>query len=78
MMTTKERAVDIINRMPEDKAYYVLQILKGIEELTRGDSESDETSGKRSGERKLGPLAGRLIYMADDFDETPDCFKDYV
>lgn len=28
--------------------------------------------------RKLGPLAGGLVFMADDFDETPDCFKEYM
>ena len=28
--------------------------------------------------RKLGALKGKLIYMADDFDETPDCFKEYM
>ena len=28
--------------------------------------------------RKLGALKGKLVYMADDFDETPDCFKEYL
>lgn len=23
-------------------------------------------------------FAGDMVYMADDFDETPDCFKEYV
>ena len=23
-------------------------------------------------------LKGGLIYMADDFDETPECFKEYM
>ncbi len=23
-------------------------------------------------------LKGGLLYMADDFDETPDCFKEYI
>lgn len=23
-------------------------------------------------------LKGGLLYMADDFDETPDCFKEYM
>ena len=26
----------------------------------------------------LGALEGKLRYMADDFDETPECFKEYV
>ena len=28
--------------------------------------------------RTLGRLEGKMIYMADDFDETPECFKEYL
>ena len=27
--------------------------------------------------RKIGALKGTLVYMADDFDEPLDCFKEY-
>lgn len=83
MTVMKERAVDIISRMPEDKVYHVLQFLEGIEGLTAKNPETDsmsmsvDKSYKNSG-RKLGPLAGGLVFMADDFDETPDCFKEYM
>lgn len=80
MTAMKKKAVDIISNMPEDKVYYVLQLLEGIEGLTGKDSEMDSMniSGNRSFGRKLGPLAGGLVFMADDFDETPDCFKEYM
>ncbi len=29
-------------------------------------------------ERKSNLLAGGLVFMSDDFDETPDCFKEYM
>ncbi|SEG45783.1 Protein of unknown function [Butyrivibrio sp. Su6] len=29
-------------------------------------------------ERQSNLLSGKLKYMADDFDETPDCFKEYM
>lgn len=29
-------------------------------------------------ERESNLLSGGLKYMADDFDETPDCFKEYM
>ncbi len=76
MTIAKERAIDIISHMSEDKVYYVLQLLEGIEGLTGNKSETDPVN-KSSG-RKLGPLAGGLVFMADDFDETPDCFKGYM
>ncbi len=80
MTVMKEKAVDIISHMSEDKVYYVLQLLEGIEGLTGKNSEMDSMnlSGNRGSGRKLGPLAGGLIFMADDFDETPDCFKEYM
>ena len=27
---------------------------------------------------KIGALRGMLVYMADDFDEPLDCFKEYI
>lgn len=80
MTAMKEKAVDIISNMSEDKVYYVLQLLEGIEGLTGKNSQKDSVnvSGNRSSGRKLGPLAGGLVFMADDFDETPDCFKEYM
>ncbi len=80
MTIAKERAVDIISRMSEDKVYYVLQLLESIEGLTGKDSETDSVniSVNKSSGRKLGPLAGGLVFIADDFDETPDCFKEYM
>ncbi len=28
--------------------------------------------------RSVNPLAGELIAIAEDFDETPKCFKEYI
>jgi hypothetical protein len=42
------------------------------EELERRQAE------KGNSERKLAPLAGGLVSMSDDFDETPECFKEYM
>ena len=80
MTVMKEKAVDIISRMSEDKVYHVLQLLEGIEGLTGKNLEMDsmDISVNKSSGRKLGPLAGGLVFMADDFDETPDCFKEYM
>ena len=33
---------------------------------------------RNGSERKSNLLAGGLVFMADDFDETPDCFKEYM
>lgn len=33
---------------------------------------------KKNIERKSNLLAGGLIYIAEDFDDTPDCFEEYM
>lgn len=40
--------------------------------------ESEEDSVHISGRRKQGILADKFHSIDKDFDETPDCFKDYV
>ncbi|MCM1123311.1 MAG: hypothetical protein NC416_12080 [Eubacterium sp.] len=64
MMAMKERAVDIISHMSEDKVYYdVLKLLEGIEGLTAKNLETDfmDISVNESSGRKLGPLVGGLF-----------------
>ena len=60
--------------------YNVLQLLEGIEGLTSKNSEMESMniSVNKSSGRKIGPLVGGLVFMADDFDETPDCFEEYI
>ncbi len=80
MTAMKEKVVDIISRMSDDKVYYVLQLLESIEGLTdqKLGTDSRNISASKSFGRRRDPLAGGLVFMADDFDETPDCFKEYM
>lgn len=74
MTVMKEKAVDIISRMSENKLYQVLQFLESIEGLTGKNPEMDfmNIAVNKSSGRKLGPLAGGLVFMADDFDACND------
>lgn len=42
MTVMKERAIDMIRRMPEEKLHYVVQLLESVEGLT----EDTENGGK--------------------------------
>ena len=33
---------------------------------------------KKNKKRTLGVFNGEDFFMSEDFDETPDCFKEYV
>lgn len=51
-----------------------IQFLK-FKPLNPKNSLSPATAERKHAQRKLGILQGEL-FMADDFDETPDCFKE--
>lgn len=39
---------------------------------------SDEAAENKLAKRKGGVLSDLFIAISDDFDETPDCFKEYM
>ncbi len=43
MTMLKERAVDIIRRMPEEKLFYVVQLLESVEELSENTKKDGMT-----------------------------------
>ena len=48
MTALKERAVDMISRMPEEKLYYVVQLLEGVEGLFEGTAKDTKTPAQRA------------------------------
>lgn len=58
-----------LRRIPERDLATVSRFLDSV--LTASESHEPPAA------RQLGQWNGR-IWMADDFDDTPDCFKDYL
>ena len=48
MTMLKERAVDIIKRMPEEKLFYVVQLLESVEELSKNTKKDGMTLEQRA------------------------------
>ncbi len=48
MTMLKERAVDIISRMPEEKLYYVVQLLESVEELSENTVKGVKTPERKA------------------------------
>ena len=47
MTMLKQRAVDMISRMPEEKLYYVVQLLESVEGLSENTVEGVKTPEQR-------------------------------
>ena len=64
MTVLQKEAIDLIPRIPDDKLYYVIQLLKGV----CGLSEIRDTTGiQKTGKRIIGIANGRK-YRSDDYD----------
>lgn len=48
MTVMKQRAIDMINRMPEEKLYYIIQLLEGVEGLSGNKADGFETQEQRA------------------------------
>ena len=67
-----------VQGMPDANVRLLIEVAKS---MRAGGTASDPVGRpqKKGGvnPRILGALKGGLVYMADDFDETPECFKEY-
>ncbi len=72
-MTLQQLTMEAMALLPESKK---LQVLNFAKSLNAAQSASKHVSASKS-RRKSGILKGQ-VKMADDFDETPECFKEYM
>ena len=70
-MTAKQEAVSLMENISEEDAEEIVVFLKSYLEKKK-DKET-----KKPVIRKRGGYKGK-VWISDDFDETPDCFKDYI
>lgn len=65
--------------LPEANIADVIDYIKFLKSklLNTENNLSPATANRKHAQRKLGVLQGDF-FMADDFDETPDCFKEYM
>ncbi len=78
-MTLQQRALNVIERLPEDK---IDQVVRFAEFLSRETGSQAQAPSRKSVNedgyiRKPGVLKRKMV-MADDFDETPECFGEYM
>lgn len=77
-MTLQQRAIDVIGRLPEDKINMVIQFAEFLSLDNKPQKNNYYLKENKDGYiRKPGILKRKMI-MSDDFDETPECFKEYM
>ncbi|MDE6619467.1 MAG: DUF2281 domain-containing protein [Lachnospiraceae bacterium] len=77
-MTLQQQALDVIESLPDDKLSQVIQFAEYLAEKNRiVISAQSEPANEDGYVRKPGVLKKKMV-MSEDFDETPECFKEYM
>ena len=74
-MTLQQQAFQEIQALPDEKLPSLIQFARFLQWGFKTDNAS--SAKKQKPVRKLGRLKGE-IWMADDFNETPLEFKEYM
>ena len=74
--TLKQELNQRIDRLPDDSVRLLIQFIDSIS-LDHSSKEKASRNEESKTYRKPGILKGSLV-LADDFDETPECFKEYM
>ena len=70
------KAIHAIKILPEEKLPVLIKFAEFLNSSPISEKESVPDLSERR-KRIAGKLKGQ-IWIADDFNETPDCFKDYL
>ena len=71
-----EALIREIKTLPESSIAEVMDFVEYVKYKQK--EKNDEQVEAYIHKRKLDVFKGGLIYMADDFDDTPECFKEYM
>ncbi len=64
--------------LPEDMIEQAIEFIRFLKYASEKKQAKDPADNDIIFHRSVNPLAGELIAIADDFDQTPDCFKEYI
>ncbi|MDE7257729.1 MAG: DUF2281 domain-containing protein [Lachnospiraceae bacterium] len=64
--------------LPEEMIEQVVEFMRFLKYTSKKEQTKHFTNNTMTFHRSVNPLAGEFISIAEDFDETPECFKEYI
>lgn len=64
--------------LPEDMIEKVIEFMRFLKYASKKEQTEHPISNNIAFQRSVNPLADEFISIAEDFDETPECFKEYI
>lgn len=63
--------------LPEDMIEQIIEFMRFLKS-SKKEQTKHSINNNMTFRRSVNPLAGEFISIAEDFDETPECFKEYI
>lgn len=64
--------------LPEDMIVQIINFMRFLKYASKKEQTEHSISNDVTFRRSVNPLADEFISIAEDFDETPECFKEYI
>ncbi len=64
--------------LPEDMIEQAIEFIRFLKYSSEKKQKEHFSDHGLTFHRSVNPLANDFIAIADDFDETPECFKEYL
>lgn len=64
--------------LSEDMIEQVIEFIRFLKYASKKEQAKHPISNSMTFHRSVNPLADEFIAIAEDFDETPECFKEYI
>lgn len=64
--------------LPEDMIEQAIEFIRFLKYASMQKQTEHTANDTVMFQRSANPLASEFVSIADDFDETPECFKEYV
>lgn len=79
-MTLKQQDMNAINFLPNEQLPQLMAYIESLKStFTKKGMKSVPATGiKNTNRRNLRGLMPGTVTMSEDFNETPDCFEEYI
>lgn len=64
--------------LPENMIEQVIEFMRFLKYTSKEETTNHSIDNNVTPHRSINPLADEFISIAEDFDKTPDCFKEYL
>lgn len=64
--------------LPEDMIEQAIEFVRYLKSASMRKQAEHTVKDTATFQRSVNPLAGEFVSIADDFDKTPECFKEYI